>query len=317
MTSGEIQLCIFGGALALWVLLHLKTSRCDGIYIKNLHPYRRMMSFLMTSRNGAVVYYDDYAKADKLLAYIAEAREQFHVDVTHCLIGACSASLAHTPEMNRFTVGNRLYDRKGRYITFSMKRKKRNKKAKISAVKTQLADGATFRDLVQSINEKIGVERSDKVTYTDKELSLFLRLPRPLLRVGIRLFHTLDYFNLLPGSFIHPDPMYTSIFVANLGSLGMRAGFHHLYEWGNCPLFMMVGAIEDRPVVVDGKVEVQKTIHIRWSFDERIDDGLTSSYGMETVRRVLEDPHRYLGCLKADGSDAHPIDQPVPQPPSA
>jgi hypothetical protein len=211
--------------------------------------------------------------------------------------------------MNRFSVGHRLYDRKGRYITFSVKRQKLNKKAKISAVKIGIPEGSTFRDLVTKINEKIGVERSSKVTYTDKELNLFLKLPRPLLSAGIRFFKWLDYFNLLPGSFIHPDPMYTSVFVANLGSLGMRAGFHHLYEWGNCPAFMMVGKIEDRPVVEEGKVVVQKTLHVRWTYDERIDDGLTSKFGMAAAQRMLEDPHTNLGCLKEDGSDARPLDQ--------
>jgi hypothetical protein len=266
-----------------------------------------MMSYLMPTRNGSVVYFDDYAKADELLAYIEEAKSQFHVDITHCLVAAGSHAIAEVPTMNRFSTGRRLYDRKGRYITFSMKRQKLNKKAKISTVKSQVEDGMTFRDLCSKINQKIGIERTDKVTYTDKELSLFLRLPRPLLRGGIRFFKFLDYFNLLPGSFIHPDPMYTSLFVANLGSLGMRAGFHHLYEWGNCPLFMMVGAIEDRPVVEDGKVVVRKTIHIRWTFDERIDDGLTASYGIASARKVLENPRKYLGCLKEDGSDAVPL----------
>jgi hypothetical protein len=310
MTDMQIALIVGGCVFVLWVLLHMKLSRCDGTFVKNLHPYRRMMSFLMPSRNGAVVYYDDYVKADKLLQYIEEAREHFHVDVTHCLVAACTHAISHAPTMNRFTVGNRLYDRKGRYITFTMKRQKLNQKAKISAVKTHVPDGFNFRDLASSINQKIGVERSDKVTYTDKELSLFLKLPRPLLRLGINLFKNLDYFNLLPGGFIHPDPMYTSIFVANLGSLGMRAGFHHLYEWGNCPAFMMVGKIEDRPVVEDGKVVVQKTMHIRWTYDERIDDGLTSSYGMAAARKLLEDPYTYLGCIKEDGSDVRAIDLP-------
>ena len=89
----------------------------------------------------------------------------------------------------------------------------------------------------------------------------------------------------------------------------MRAGFHHLYEWGNCPLFMMVGKIEDRPVVEDGKVVVQKTMHIRWTYDERIDDGLTSSYGMAAARKLLENPYEYLGCIKEDGSDVRALDK--------
>ena len=88
-------------------------------------------------------------------------------------------------------------------------------------------------------------------------------------------------------------------FIANLGSLNMRAGFHHLFEWGNCPLFMMVGRAEEKPVVVDGEVKVQKQLHIRWTYDERIDDGLSSNYGMTTFRETLEDPASVFGELPA------------------
>jgi len=304
----ETTLIVCGCVVALWIVMHLKKSRCDGEFIQGLHPYRRMMAFLMPNRNESVVYFDDYVRVEKLLQYIEDAREHFHVDITHCLVGAYGYAIADTKTMNRFTVGRRLYDRKGRYITFSMKRKRLNKKAKIAAVKTQVEPNATFLDLCKKINQKIGIERTDKVTYTDKELSFFLKLPRPLLRGGIAFFKFLDYFNLLPGSFIHPDPMYTSIFIANLGSLGMRAGYHHLYEWGNCPLFVMVGAIEDKPVVEDGEIVVRKMLHIRYTYDERIDDGLTANSGIIAARTVLENPYKMLGCLKPDGSDTVPLE---------
>ena len=306
----EVWLIVGGSLVALWILMHMKKSRCDGNFIRGLHPYRRMMAYLMPDRNGAVVYFDDYVRVDKLLKYIEDTREHFHVDITHCLVGAFARAIAVAPTMNRFTTGRRLYTRKSRYLTFSMKRKRMNKKAKIAAVKTRVEPKTTFRELCQKINEKIGIERSEKVTYTDKELNFFLKLPRPLLRGGIRFFKFLDYFNLLPGSFIHPDPMYTSIFIANLGSVGMRAGYHHLYEWGNCPLFVMAGAIEDRPVVEDGEIVIRKMMHLRYTYDERIDDGLTSNFGISAARETLENPYELLGCLKADGSDTVPLEPP-------
>jgi hypothetical protein len=192
-----------------------------------------------------------------------------------------------------------------------MKRKRLDKAAKLAAVKLRFRDGETFRDLSARINEQIGVERSEKQTYADREFDLLERIPRPLLRGAVRLLRTLDYFNLLPASFIENDGMYTSIFLANLGSLDMDPGYHHLYEWGNCPLFMMVGRIQDRPVVVDGELVVRKTLHIRWSYDKRIDDGLNARFGIESVKRALEDPFVFLGCLEADGSDARPLDKGV------
>lgn len=297
-------LIVGGSLLALWVLATLKKSRPDGTFVKNLHKYRRLMAYIMPTRNESVVYFDDYARADALLEYVAEARERFHVDVTHCLVAAVGRAVAENPRMNQFVAGRRLYARKGVWLTFSMKRKKLNKRAKLAAVKIEIQPGESFESLCERVQAKIGVERSGEKTYSDKELNFFDLFPRPVLNGFVKVFRLVDYFNLLPKSFIENDGFYTSAFIANLGSLGMRAGFHHLYEWGTCPLFMMVGRIEDRPVVEDGEVVVRKMIHIRWSYDERIDDGLTANFGIVSARNVIQNPRDYLGCLAEDGSDA-------------
>lgn len=307
-----MYICIgIGLALfALWLALERKTSRPDGDYISNVHKYRMMMQFVMPTRNESLVYYDAAVNAEKLLQYIEEAREEFHTDVTHCLLAATANGLRETPEMNRFPMGHRLYQRKGNWITFSMKRKKMNKKAKLATVKKQIPDEITFRQLCELIQSEIHEQRSDKVTYHDKEYNLLTALPRPLLKFGVWLLKQLDYYNILPKSFIDGDALYTSVFLANLGSIGLSAGFHHLYEWGNCPLFILAGKIEERAVVIDGQVSTQTVLPLRFTYDERIDDGLTASHGIASVVRVLEDPYQNLGCLQPDGSDHFRIGRP-------
>ena len=302
----SVTLIVFLVLVVLWLALQFKTERADGVLIRKVHPYRKMMPYIMQSRNESVVYYDTWARADAVLAWVKEAREHRHVDLTHCVVAAAMIGLAENPRMNQFISGRRLYRRKIREVTFSMKRKKMDRKAKLAVVKTEMHAGETFPELCERIQSTIGEERTDKQTYMDKELALFDLLPRPLMNYGVRLFRWLDYNNILPYSFIKNDGMYTSMFIANLGSVGMSAGFHHLYEWGNCPLFMMVGRIEERPVVRDGAVVSERMLHIRWSYDERIDDGLTSSYGIASVNRVLEDPQTYFGS--PDGSGAPPLD---------
>ena len=296
--------------LGLWVLVSLKTSRPDGTLLK-VHPFRRMMSFIMLGRNESVVYFDDYIDVEKLRAYIAEAREHFPVDITHCTVAGVALGLATAPKMNRFVVGHRLYQRKERWITFSMKRRKMDREAKLSAVKLDMPDGQTFRELAERINGKVVIERSDRKTSFDVEMNILSALPRAVLRFAVRLWRLADYYNLLPGALIRSDAMYTSVFVANLGSLRMGPGYHHLYEWGSCPLFLMIGQIEDRPVVRDGEVVVRPMMHVRFSYDERIDDGLNARFGIDTLRTVLEDPYTYLGCLQDDGRDARPLSDPV------
>jgi len=300
-------------AAGVWAALSSKTSRPDGEPIRKLHPYRQLMPYVMIGRNESVVFFDTYVNAEDLLAYIEQAKERFPVDITACLVGAGFVGLCENPSMNQFASGRRLYTRKGRYITFSMKRVKKDAKAKLSAVKIRYPEGATFRDLCEKIHGNIKVERSGERTYADKEFDLFRRIPRPLMVGAQKLLASMDYYNILPGGFIEGDGMYTSIFVANLGSVDMDPGYHHLYEWGNCPLFMMVGRIQERPVVEDGKVVVRKQLHIRWSYDERIDDGLSARFGIDSVKHALEHPFEYFGCLADDGSDARPLDKDAPK----
>lgn len=302
-----IYLYIAGGIVLLFALLNLKTSRPDGVLLKSLHKYRKMMPYLMRGRNEAVVYFDRYVDAEELLRFIDDAKQQFPCDLTHCVVAASAIGLHENPKMNRFVAGRRLYQRKGTYVTFSMKRKRLDREAKVSISKLETTPDDTFRDFTQRMSGNIQEERSDKKTYTDKELDLIMILPRPILRAFVALVRQIDYYGLLPWSFIKGDAMYTSMVIANLGSLGMGAGYHHLYEWGTCPLFLMVGRIEERPVVRDGEVVVRKVLHLRYSYDERIDDGLNARFGMDTIDRVLTNPYEELGCLKDDASDRRPF----------
>ncbi len=288
---------IFAVILVIWAVLSFKTSRPDGELV-SIPKYRRMMFYIMPSRDGSVVYFDKEVRAEPLLDYLAEAREAFGAHMTHLTVAAVNIGLAENPRMNQFVSGRRMYARNGRWVTFSMKRQKLNKKAKLSAVKLKMKDGESFRELTERINDGIVVERSGTKTAADKEFDLLDLLPRPLLYFVSTLLVWLDYYNILPGFFIEGDGMYTSTFVANLGSLGMSPGYHHLYEHGTCPLFVMIGEVEDKPVLEDGEIKIGKVLRLRFSYDERIADGLTAHYGIESVSRVLADPRHWLGCLE-------------------
>ena len=294
------------GALVLWILCESKTSRSDGALVRT-HPYRRLMHFIMPSKVESIVLYETAFPADPLLAYLEQAGPRLGADMTHCVVAAASVTLAQNPRLNRFVSGYRLYQRDGRWVTFSMKRKARDAEAKVSAVKMRMEDGETFAELCARINAKIDEERSGVKTAADKEFDVFNPLPRPVLRLAVPLIRWLDYYNLVPAFFIRDDGMYTSIFAANLGSLGMGEGYHHLYEWGNCPFFMVVGKVEERPVVEDGQIVVRRVLPVKFTYDERVDDGLTAGRGIDTLAAVLADPAGAFGCLADDGSDRRPL----------
>lgn len=293
--------------ILIWVILTLKTSRPDGMMVGYLHPYRRILFYIMPTKAESTVYYEDAVVADNLLEYVEKAREKFDANMSHLLVAATAGALRKTPNMNRFIMGRRLYQRDGTWITFSMKRKKLEKKSKISTVKLEMFGDETFAELTKRVNEKIDVQRSDEVTYEDKELGLFAKVPRPILRFCVEVFKAVDYFNLLPGEFIENDGLYTSAFLANLGSLDMKPGYHHLFEWGNCPIFIMAGKIEERVIPVDGKPTVKKVLPLKVTYDERVDDGLTAKGAIDSLIEILSNPAENLGCINEDGSDTFPL----------
>ncbi|GDX79078.1 hypothetical protein LBMAG42_08890 [Deltaproteobacteria bacterium] len=301
----SLPLIIGIAVFVFWILMEFKTSRPDGT-LMNIPPYRRIMQYLMPTRNESVVYFESYLDATNFNAWVEKVRS-FEANITHATVAAIGIGLSATPAMNRFVMGRRLYARNGRWLTFSMLRTRLNAEAKIGTVKREFIDGESFKEWTARVNGGIKEERSGTKTSGDKELDLFNLLPRPLLMLAASAIGWMNHYNILPGFFIKDDPMHTSIFVANLGSLNMAPGYHHLFEYGTCPLFIMVGKTELGPMVVNGELKVVPRMHLRFSFDERIDHGLATRGGIEAVLRVLGDPQRYLGCTADDGSDVKPM----------
>ncbi len=109
----------------------------------------------------------------------------------------------------------------------------------------------------------------------------------------MRVVRRLDAWGLLPPSYSAGDPLYASAFVANLGSVGLDAAYHHLYEYGTIPIFVTIGRLHQRPVVLpDGAVGSRKIVTLRYTYDERVEDGFYAARALERLHELLETPER-------------------------
>ena len=124
----------------------------------------------------------------------------------------------------------------------------------------------------------------------DKELKILLALPGFLLVFLIGVLKRLYAWGLAPRALVDTDPLYASAFVANLGSIKLDAAYHHLYEHGNCPLFVTIGQIAEVPVVVDGQVVMRPQLTLRYTFDERVEDGLYCATALQLLKQRIEEP---------------------------
>jgi hypothetical protein len=266
-------------------------TRPDGTKVDDVPATRRIMPFLMKTRNESAVYFEQHIDLTKTLPFIEAwnaSKPERKITVFHVFTWCAVRVLAERPGLNRFVVGSRLWQRDGIWISFSAK-KRLEDGAPIVVLKRRFPPDISFADCVDLIHGDVKEGRSDRESHVDKELGFFLKLPGPILRLGVALLRWLDRWNLLPGSFIHPDPMYTSLFIANLGSVGLDSAYHHLYEWGNCPFFAAIGRTRD-VVTPEG---TRKMCSIKYTFDERIEDGLYCAKALELLKVRLEDPSVY------------------------
>lgn len=246
---------------------------------------------MLRSRTESIVFFEQKIDVRRTDAFIREFRLRTSLRLTllHLLVWAAARTIQERPRLNRFTAGGRIYQRRGIWITFSAKTEKTDE-GSLKTVKRLIDPEWSLDELVKRLEAGIGESRSNKPTSTDKELSVLLRLPAFLLAPLTRLVMFLDRLGLLPASFIRNDPMFSSVFVTNIGSIGMEAPFHHLFEYGNTPIFLMAGRSQDEVVAVNGRAEVRPMMTIRYSFDERIEDGLYCARALDLLKRIIENP---------------------------
>lgn len=262
--------------------------RYDGTVVR-AGTLRRFMPFLMKGRNESAVYFAQRVDVGPTLAWL-KSPDGAGYTFFHVVLAAILRTLVDRPAMNRFVVGRTLYQREGLSMGFAVKKRFADD-GKLTTVKIDFEPGDGIADVKRRIDEAIGEGRGEAETTSGKEMNVVARLPGPLISLLMWVQGLLDGWNLLPSAMIKPDPLYSSVFLANLGSIGLEAPFHHLYEYGTTPLFAVIGKIHKEQWIDDeGRVDVRDTVLIRWTFDERICDGLYCARSLDQMVRYLAEP---------------------------
>ncbi len=268
-------------------------SRPDGVRVRGDSANRRILPFLMPTRTEAMVQLEqkiDVTEALRYLDRVNSDREERRVSLFHVLLCAMARAQHLRPKMNRFIVGQRLYQRHKLEYSFGVK-KKLDDEAILTAVKLPFEPDDTIDTVIDRIDSAISTGRAETKTQSEKEMRLVASLPRFLTRLVVWGLRVLDYFNLMPASMIAVDELYCSMFVANLGSVGLEAPFHHLYNWGTAPLFCSIGKVESTPVVdARGGIVPRELLTIRWSFDERVADGFYCARSLDLFKDFVSNP---------------------------
>lgn len=264
------------------------TTRSDATRCTDVKPSRAIMPFLMPTRTESTVGFEQELDLTKTQAFIDRwnaAHPERKISVFHVFLYAVAKSYAEWPRLNRFVSGGRLWQRDGVYVSFAAKKKLANG-APLVVIKRRVDTLQSFDELVALTHADVKAGRSEVKSSQDKELDLLTLLPPFLLGLAVKLVKLADRFNLLSRKFIDHDPLYTSMFVANLGSVGLESAYHHLFEYGNCPFFAALG--RSKTVMTPEGPKLVCTI--KYTFDERIEDGMYCAHALESLKARVENP---------------------------
>lgn len=258
---------------------------------------RRFLPQIMPTRTGAVLYFGWEIEVDAVEQLIAEESvgDGPPLRLFHVVLAAMLRTLVERPQLNRYVLGGRLFERSGISLTFSVKKGKRDD-SRLVSTKVRFDPTDTLRDVQRKVDEAITRSRDPSIeTTAEREMALLNRLPRPLVRRLLRGVQRLERLGLLPEQLTADDPMHTSAFVANLGSIGLDASFHHLSDNGTASLHATIGKVKPAVVVgPDRQPRVADVLDIKIAIDDRICDGFYCARSLVRLEHALRHPRALL-----------------------
>jgi hypothetical protein len=265
-------------------------SRPDGERIRDLSRMRKFMPFISPRRNDALVLYQTEVELDNANRFLEELNRRRPADgqvtLFHLYLRSASLAVHERPGVNRFVAGSRLWQRNHVAITFSAKQEILDGSPLVT-VKRIFPEGESLEQMVDSILENLRGRRKGRENRSDKEMKLALEFPPFVVKAGLWLLDKANQFHLLSRQMIDEDPLFTSLFIANLGSVGLAAGYHHLWEYGTCSMFGVIGGFRKR---ADG-VQI---MNVNYTYDERVEDGMYAGITMDRLKEKLENPEKLI-----------------------
>ncbi len=270
-------------------------DRPDGRRIRTLPAMAQVSPYIMVNRNESSNLYAEAIEITHIDRYIRAMRKQGYTNfgITHVFLAAYVRTLCKYPALNRFLSGQKVYSR-GNDVQYCMTVKKEmSADSPDTVIKVHLTQTDTAVDVYNKLQAAVESVKStsDLDSDFDSTAGALTLIPGVFLKFVVWLLKTLDYFGLLPKFLLEVSPFHGSLFFTSMGSLGIAPIYHHLYDFGNLPVFGAFGCKRrELAVLEDGTVVQRKYVDMKFTLDERIVDGYYYAAFFKHYKRILAHP---------------------------
>lgn len=283
-------------------------KRTDAHLCYDVPIYNHIYPYLMKRRCDSTVFYDVEIEVTNAIKFTKEWNKEHPEQKTRLfsvLLTAILRTIALRPRTNRFIANKTFWERDELSMSFVVKQDISDDSVETSTP-LYFDRFAKFEDTLKIIEDYITESQKhdeNNKNMTDLTISrLFKFVPKWVIEAIIRFYGRRDRRGHGTPKWVRDaDGLHTSIFVANLGSIGMKNAHlhHHLYDWGTTSMFCVIESLY-KTVEKDatGKViDSRDMMHFSFSLDERICDGLYFIKTVKLFESIVLNPYQLLTPL--------------------
>jgi len=268
-------------------------DRFDAKYIKNTDSMHFIMPFMYPDRCDNQVFFTFKVDLTKLNEFIKNKNSKnpdYRYNMYQCIVTAALKTITLRSKLSLFIHNRKTYKRNDVSAAFTVKQEFTDDGGEVLCFIHSKPEW-NIDDVHEEMKRQLLKLKSKG--YVDEStgfMDKFNKLPKFISRNVLKLVCWLEKKSLIPKALVETDPYHSSIVLANLGSVGLPSGYHHLTNWGTTSMFLVVGEYGKIPFFEDGKVEFRDGVELGFTVDERIADGYYFSKSIKMMQLFLQEP---------------------------
>lgn len=266
-------------------------DRRDATLVRKVDSMHYIMPLMYPNRCDNEAFISETIDLTNAMAWLEKKNAggpEYKYNAFQLIVTAVLKTITLRPQLNRFYANYNLYQRNEVSAAFTIKKQFRDESDEgLAFIHSRPED--TVDTVHDEINRQVHYVRHEGKDQSTESMDFLQKLPFKKLIGAVARF--MDRRGWMPASVIATDPFQSSAVLANLGSIKLHAGYHHLTNWGTTSVFVVIGEIKPRKLLcADGEERLLMSVDIGLTVDERISDGFYCSRAVKLLRTLLENP---------------------------
>ena len=268
-------------------------DRFDARYLKKVDSMHFIMPFMYPNRCDNEAFFSFRIDLTAVNEYIKKKNAQdpeYKYNLFQCLIAATLKTITLRSKLSIFIHNKKMYKRNEISAAFTVKQEFSDEGGEVLAFIHAKPDW-TIDDLHNEIHRQLlKLKNRSYVDESTGVMDKFNALPKAISRPILNTVCYMEKKGLILPALVETDPYHSTVNFANLGSIGLPSGYHHLTNWGTTSMFVVVGKAGRMPFFENDEVIFKDAVDLNITMDERIADGYYFSKSMKMMQYFLDHP---------------------------